>query len=81
METPDTDMIFKKRSGREAVAQSFLNDCPLPICALGTPEKQSPQDLFPHEGRVEELPSKHCIRVFTPFQKTCRGENRIKYDT
>lgn len=71
----------KKRFVREAVAQSFLNDCPLPICVLGTPEKQSPQDLFPHGGRVEEFPSKHRNRVFTPFQKTCEGENRIKYDT
>lgn len=83
METPDTEMIKKKkkRFGREAEAQSFLNDCPLPICILGTPEKQSLQELFPHEGRVEELLSQHCNRVFNPFQRTCQRENRIKYDT
>lgn len=52
METPDTDLILKKKKFvRKAVAKLFLSDCRLlPICTLRTSENQTTQDLFAHEG-------------------------------
>lgn len=73
METPDTDLI-KKKFGKEAVAKSFLNDCPLPMCALGTPgdtsrlpktsflmnegQKSSPLTI----GIMSSLPSRKYVK-------------------